>query len=785
MGGRLLMLGVCAIATLPIVHAQGPARPRAEAPHTIALPVRRVVLYKNGVGYFEHVGRVQGTQSLAIDFNTAQLNDVLQSLTAIDLGAGRIGNIAFNSEAPIAQRLGALPFALPERPALADLLESMRGARLEVRNGERTTIGRLLSVERHTQSRDDRPRAELSLLTDAAEIRTETLTPTTRVRIIDRELAGSVGSYLGIVASSRSQAQRRMTIAALGDGARDILVSYISEVPVWKTTYRIVMTSSEEAQLQGWAIVDNTIGEDWNGVELSLVAGAPQSFVQPLSQPVYARRPVVQIADATLLLPQTHQQTLVSSTAGVNGRVVDATGAVLPGVTVSTIDESGQRRSTVTDAAGRYASTMLPRGRYRIEFALAGFQQTTMTDVVLDGGMMAVPDVQLAVGSVTETVTVTGESPRVLTTQSVRTSALRSRPALPAAPERAGIEQRLSESESAAQGQPIGDLFEYRVSAPITITKNQSALVPIVKADVRLDRVSLWNPRTGVRPLRSLWLTNTSALTLDGGSFTVLDRAAFAGEGLIEPMKPGERRLLSYAVDLAMQVESRNGDDVRRVSRVRIARGNLVQQRELRARKVYTIHNADAEPRIAVIEHPIRAGWTLVGDARPVETALNVYRFALSVPPSGQSTLVVDERQQTESTVAVSTLNDDQVAVILRDAHDSGELERALEPIRAQQAEIARLSSEVNGRESEAQRIISDQDRLRENMRVLKDGQGERTLLKRYLAQLNQQEDRLAEMTREQTAAEQRLADAQDALQRLIDALTLDVEVADGRKIPG
>src|SRR6476646_7119883 len=49
------------------------------------LPVRRVVLYKNGVGYFEHLGRVRGSQTLSIDFNTSQLNDVLKSLTTVDL----------------------------------------------------------------------------------------------------------------------------------------------------------------------------------------------------------------------------------------------------------------------------------------------------------------------------------------------------------------------------------------------------------------------------------------------------------------------------------------------------------------------------------------------------------------------------------------------------------------------------------------------------------------------------------------------------------------------------
>src|SRR5213082_3592873 len=99
-----------------------------------------------------------------------------------------------------------------------------------------------------------------------------------------------------------------MTISTTGSGERSLYVSYISEVPIWKTTYRIVLPSKTDKKplLQGWAIVDNTIGEDWNDVELSLVAGAPHSFIQQLSQPYYGRRPVVSLPESVELTPQTH-----------------------------------------------------------------------------------------------------------------------------------------------------------------------------------------------------------------------------------------------------------------------------------------------------------------------------------------------------------------------------------------------------------------------------------------------------------------------------------------------
>jgi len=297
-------------------NAQGPSESRESANSTAAkLPVRRVVLYKNGVGYFEHLGHVRGSQDVHVDFTSAQLNDVLKSLTVLDLSGGRIFGVDYNSEAPLARRLATLRLALGENPTVADFLSALRGARLEVRSGSGVAMaGKLLSVERKSRPKDKETieSTEISLVSDSGEVRTAEVTPATSVRIAEKDLQLEVGRYLGLIASSRDQDLRRMTISTTGAGERNLYVSYISEVPIWKTTYRIVLPSKEEKKplLQGWAIVDNTIGEDWNDVELSLVAGAPHSFIQQLSQPYYGRRPVVPLPESVQLTPQTHAATL-------------------------------------------------------------------------------------------------------------------------------------------------------------------------------------------------------------------------------------------------------------------------------------------------------------------------------------------------------------------------------------------------------------------------------------------------------------------------------------------
>jgi hypothetical protein len=351
-------------------------------------------------------------------------------------------------------------------------------------------------------------------------------------------------------------------------------------------------------------------------------------------------------------------------------------------------------------------------------------------------------------------------------------------PPPPPPPTREDIENRIAQIGTAALGGDLGDLFEYKVSEPISILKNQSALVPILNHEVGAERVSLWNSRVvNGRPLRSLWLTNASGSTLDGGSFSVLDAGAFAGEGLVEAMKPGEKRLLSYAVDLGVQIEPRNGDEQRTVSRISITRGLLVQHSERLAKRVYTIRNNDGTDRRVVIEHPIRQGWKLVSTATPAETSVDAYRFVVPVAAKKTETFTVAEQQPVSQAYRVADITGEQVDLIVRESGGDSAIRTALAPIIAARATLAGLNAELNDHAVETKRIGEDQMRVRENMKALRGSSEEQQLLKRYAAQLAQQEDRVAVLRRETDDLERRRRDAQTDLARLIDSLTTDVPI--------
>jgi hypothetical protein len=305
-----------------------------------SLPVKRVVLYKNGVGYFEHMAHVHGTQELSIDFTTSQLNDVLKSLTAVDLGDGRVSSVRYNSIAPLDERLKTLRLPFGEQITSIEFMNAMRGARVEAHSGSNNAIGRLLSVEQiQKQVHQDEAVnvTEFSVLTDSGELQTFELGPGTTVRLADKDLNEEVERYLNLIGSSRAKDVRRMTLTASGNGDRDVFVSYISEVPVWKSTYRIILSDkpNEKPVLQGWAVVDNTIGEDWKDVQLSLIAGAPQSFVQDISQPFYVRRPVVPLPESVMLNPQSHEATLEDKTVTMEANEVAPPPSSSPSVSIN------------------------------------------------------------------------------------------------------------------------------------------------------------------------------------------------------------------------------------------------------------------------------------------------------------------------------------------------------------------------------------------------------------------------------------------------------------------
>jgi hypothetical protein len=283
----------------------------------------------------------------------------------------------------------------------------------------------------------------------------------------------------------------------------------------------------------------------------------------------------------------------------------------------------------------------------------------------------------------------------------------------------------------------------------------------------------VWNASTGQRPRSAVWLTNATPNTLDGGAFSVLEASTFTGEGIMDPVKPGEKRLLSYASDLALLVDVKQDPaDAERITSLRISRGVMIMQRELREKRSYTVRNEDTKPRVVVIEHPNRAGWKLTSAARPDETTPNTYRFRVQAAPKSTASLTIEELRALDTSFQVTNFTDEQVAMFVRQQALTPEVEQALRAIVAKKGEVAAANSELAGRMRETEQIFKDQERLRENLKALGGRAEEKSLVSRYTRQLDEQETRLDAIKREVAEREARRAKLQSELDALVQGLS-------------
>src|ERR1700738_74692 len=329
-------------------------------------------------------------------------------------------------------------------------------------------------------------------------------------------------------------------------------------------------------------------------------------------------------------------------------------------------------------------------------------------------------------------------------------------------------------STTVAETKDLGDLFQYKLKDRVTIGKNQSAMVPILESRIAAEKVSVWNPANN-SVSRALWIDNGKELTLDSGSFSVMEGDAFAGEGLTDAIKPGEKRLLSYATDLGLVVDAKQKSENEKVTRTVVSHGALIQTTEEREERTYTVRNRDISARSVLIEHPIREGWKLVKSVEPAESTANFYRFRLSADGKKTSTLTVKEYRPIAKRYEINGLNDEMVGFFVSQKSINRSVENALRGILARKNAIAALDAELGSYKEKTIAITEDQQRLRENMKALKGSAEEKSLVERYAREMNEQEDRVQSLRKALEETRQKREAAQKSLNEEIAALQFDV----------
>ncbi len=310
---RMFAAGLLATS---LVGAASPAAWAQEKEKMERVPLKTVVMFNSGVGYFEHQGDVDGNAKLELKFNADDINDLLKSMVLQDLGGGKISTVTYGSRDPITKTLATFPINLTDNPTLGDILNQARGQRVEVVSPD-TIIGTLLGVEKRRKQIDQQTVdvEYVNLLTDAG-LQSLALESVGRIKLLDEKLNAEFQQALAVLAGAHNNDKKTVTLDFTGSGIRPVRVGYIQETPVWKTSYRLVLDEKGKLFLQGWAIVENTSEEDWKDVKLTLVSGRPISYRMDLYEPLYVKRPLEQLELYASLRPQVYGQDMALKEEG-------------------------------------------------------------------------------------------------------------------------------------------------------------------------------------------------------------------------------------------------------------------------------------------------------------------------------------------------------------------------------------------------------------------------------------------------------------------------------------
>lgn len=695
--------------------------PSAPSPAASQLPIRRVILYSNGVAYIERRGIVTGDTEINLSFKPSQVDDVLKSMVVLDLGQGKIGAVSYNSSAPTESRLAEIPFSVSPQTSdgagLAGVLSQLQGARVAVTSASGAANGSILTVERKSATNDKGVATTTNILviaSETGEISSFDLAQVKGVRLLDEGARKDLNEFSNAAASARRRDAKTISITSSGAGSREMIVSYTIAAPIWKTTYRVVLDDAGKPFFQGWAIVDNISDEDWSNVQLSLISGSPISFIQQLQKPFYRYRPVVPMPRDLQLAPQVYepQSGLTQNRPGNN--TADAT--LNTGITSQQLSQLPARRNQQVQTQQSFMVDGTS-GSQNV-FLIDGQEVTNFRTGALNSNNNMITDTPVGDALVSSN---------------------------------SGVQTNTATEE-------IGDLFEYRIEQPVSVSRDRSALIPIIQSKMDGERAAIYNEAVRRdRPYSGVLLKNLSNLTFEAGSLTVIDGNAYAGEALMDRLKAREQRLISFALDLGTHVRVRDRADREPSRIIKVVRGTIQVQYFQTSEKTYEIENQVDRPKVMYIEYPVRDGWTLTKDSpEPDYTTQKYYRFRVELKGMEKKELKIGVRQQMADSYQLASFSRADLQLFVNQRYIDDATRVKLEKIIDIRQKLQEIEERDDKFDEEVSSITADQKRLRENIEALSKTAEAKTLIARYIQKANDQETRLEEIekTRKADAAE-------------------------------
>lgn len=677
------------------------------------LPLKRVAISTSGLALFEHQGTVAGNADIQVPVRLDAVDDVLKSLVVMD-SAGEFGGVSLPGREPLAQSFRDLPFNREDLNSPVTLMNALQGAEIEI-SGATTIKGRLMNVvpeNVNLENGDTVIRHRVSVMT-ADGVKAALLENLNNVRFTEASVQKQIDRALEAIYTNRIRDQRELTVSLKGSQSRDVGITYVQAAPLWKSAYRLVMPEgSDKAFLQGWAILENTTGIDWDQVNVTILSGAPVTYRQSLYESYYLGRPELPVKVMDRVMPRVDTGTL--------GSVAEADG---------------------------YADKKVMEKEFRR--AEAAPMMKAM------GANMAMADSAVAMESMAY-----GGAPPM--------------PAMAAAP------MEMAQATMAV-AQDAATQMVFTFPEPVTLTAGNSLMVPFISREIPAERIWLYQPETSQgHPLAAVEMDNSGETGLPPGILTLYEQTGaqkatlHVGDAEMPMVPKGESRFISYALDTKTKISQQTQED-RKLGLLTISKGMLNQKVLWRNTTKYTIKAPAEEDRTIVIEHAKRPGWELVkpqGLAGEPEITDTHYRAKVDVKKG--ETVNIELTLQRDDTEVIALVGmqpyDIETRLAISGKDLKPEIRKALEKLRSLQNEVFSAQTEISAIQNQRESIFEDQERLRENLKTVATNND---LGKRYLKELNDQEDALAKLKKEEASAQQRLVQAQRNVAEYVGGLEL------------
>ncbi len=708
------------------------------------LGLNRVVLYRNGVGYFERAGSVDG-DLLTIKVRKDQVNDLLKSLTVVDRRTGKAVSVSMPLD-PQTWANVAMATLAPGRGSLAQVLDSLRGMYVTLETTVGSMEGRVVMVESivdvpdPTMPQPARGVAAQSLgqdhsvtLLEGQEMHVVRLSKIQGVTLEDGDLAMQFHRSLDATAGEGMFQQVDVAIRLTGRDPHDVVVSYVVSAPMWKPTYRVVLPEGGKGEglLQGWAVVDNTSGEDWSEVELQLTSGEPIAFRYDLHTP-----------------RDVHRTDLTESGVRKRARVAVGETSYEGEDDQSALEEPEEEYAA--ELAGAYAAADMPAPASRPR---GSRRDTAKRERAKDKGLA------------TGWAEVDGRPP-----------------AAPPPPPALDIDTLSRSTQARARATQISGLTRFDLEHRVTVPDGTSTMVAVINQKVQAEETFLFKPGgagTGyeANPYRVVRFRNSTPFVLEPGPISIYSGCSFVGEGLSEAVGAETSATIPFAVEPGIMVSSKDKQEGKEMHLVRIVRGILEVETFQRKHTTWTAKAQTMTKGYTVlIRHP-KAGWNYEITDRPqgTEELRDGYLIPLVVP-AGKREASLEVVEQTPSRTTLSIWDRKAPGLLeelLLSTNLGADARARLEPIVKVRQAIGRIDTRIDGLKKQQIELDGRAEQTRQNLRAIKKDRsaqaaGLRARLERRLEEFTRDGDRVGrEIVELQSKRLEKKIELEDLLQNL------------------